>query len=113
MPGLTPAARELRKQTTDAERLLWYYLRRRGMEKVKFRRQQPIENYIVDFVTFEKKVIIELDGGQHAAQTEEDRKRDLFLTEQGFKVLRFWNHEFLRNKEGVLEVIRQTLREMK
>ena len=77
------------------------------MEGMKFRRQQPIENFIVDFVSFEKRIVIELDGGQHAKNKEKDNKRDRLLTENGFIVLRFWDNEVFDNIEGVLEVIRQ------
>jgi len=77
------------------------------MEGLKFRRQQPIENYIVDFVCFENRIIIEVDGGQHAVETEKDRERDFYLQQYGFKVLRFWNNEVLQNTNGVLEVIRE------
>ena len=76
------------------------------MQGIKFRRQQPIENYIVDFVCFEKRIVVELDGGRHAINKEKDNKRDRFLTENGFKVLRFWDNEVFDNLEGVLEVIR-------
>ena len=75
------------------------------MEGLKFRRQQPIDNYIVDFVCLEKRIVIEIDGGQHAAQ-EKDVFRDEYLRQQGFNVLRFWNNEVLQNINGVLEVIR-------
>ena len=104
---LTNMARNLRKRSTDAENLLWRHLRSRSLEGLKFRRQQPIGNYIVDFVCFEKRVIIEVDGGQHAVEKEKDSKRDGWLNEQGFKVLRLWNNEVLRNTSGVLEVIRR------
>jgi len=76
------------------------------MQGIKFRRQQPIENYIVDFVSFEQRMVIELDGGQHAINKEKDNERDRILTENGFKVLRFWDNEIFDNLEGVLEVIR-------
>jgi len=76
------------------------------MDGVKFRRQQPIGKYIVDYVSFEKRIVIELDGGQHSAEQERDRERDNWLSKQGFKVLRFWDNEVLQNLEGVLEVIR-------
>ena len=75
------------------------------MEGIKFRRQQPIGRFIVDFVSFEKKVIIEVDGGQHSE--EADRDREQWLRSQGFNVLRFWNNEVLENTEGVLQVIRK------
>jgi len=75
------------------------------VEGLKFRRQQPIDNYIVDFVCFEKRLVIEVDGGQHATQ-EKDALRDQYLQQQGFNVLRFWNNEVLQNINGVIEVIR-------
>ena len=99
-------ARELRNSSTDAERLLWRYLKSRQIEGAKFRRQQPIETYIVDFVSFEKKIVIELDGGQHAENMEYDMQRDRCLRANGYRVLRFWNNDVTGNLEGVLEVIR-------
>ena len=77
------------------------------MEGVKFRRQQPIERYIVDFVSFDKRIVIELDGGQHAEDGDRDQQRDACLVMNGFSVLRFWNNEVFENLEGVLEIIRQ------
>ena len=77
------------------------------MEGLKFRRQQPIDNYIVDFVCFENRLIIEVDGGQHAAESNKDRERDFYLQQFGFKVLRFWNNEVLQNTKAVLEIIRE------
>jgi len=74
------------------------------MDGVKFRRQQPIGKYIVDFVSFEKRIVIEVDGGQHSEEV--DKERDQWLNNEGFKVLRFWNNEVLKNTEGVFEVIR-------
>ena len=100
-------ARNLRKRFTDAEKLLWRYLRAKQLEGFKFRRQQPIGNYIVDFVCFEKGVVIEVDGGQHAVERDKDKERDKWLKGQGLKVLRFWNNEVLTNIAGVLEVIRE------
>jgi len=88
-------ARQLRRKQTDAERALWGRLRDRQLEDMKLRRQQPIGPYIVDFVNFERKLVIELDGGQH--NKEEMRKRDrmraMWLKEMGYQVLRFWNNE--------------------
>jgi very-short-patch-repair endonuclease len=104
--NLTKAAKSLRKKATQVETLLWNQLRARQIEGVKFRRQQPIDEIIVDFVCFEKKLIIELDGGQHAQSREKDRERDKNLSEKGYTVLRFWNNEVLENLIGVLEVIR-------
>ena len=108
MPAkLTKHAKRLRRNSTQAEALLWSRLRARQMEGMKFRRQQPIENFIVDFVCFEKRIVIELDGGQHAKNKDKDNERDRLLTENGFTVLRFWDNEVFENIEGVLEVIRQ------
>jgi very-short-patch-repair endonuclease len=103
---LYPFARELRNNSTDTERLLWRYLKSRQIEGVKFRRQQPIETYIVDFVSFEKRIIIELDGGQHA-EKDYDTQRDACLRANGFTVLRFWNNEVIDNIAAVLEVVRR------
>ena len=77
------------------------------MEGVKFHRQQPIEKNIVDFVSFDKRIVIELDGGQHAEDGDRDQQRDACLARNGFSILRFWNNEVFENLEGVLEIIRQ------
>jgi len=79
------------------------------LDNTKFRRQQPIGNYIVDFVSLDKKLVIELDGGQHAEDENKDQKRDRWLISQGFKVLRFWNNDVLQNIEGVLESIMEKI----
>jgi very-short-patch-repair endonuclease len=102
---LTNNARSLRKNQTDAERLLWQKLRNRQLLNVKFRRQFPIEPYIADFVCLEPKLIIELDGSQHFDQISYDNKRTDFLKQRGFEVLRFWNNDVFNNTEGVLESI--------
>jgi very-short-patch-repair endonuclease len=99
-------ARNLRKRSTNAEKLLWKHLRSKQLEGLKFRRQQPSGNYVVDFVCFEKQIIIEVDGGQHSIEKGKDSKRDKWLGDQGFKVLRFWNNEVLGNINGVLEALR-------
>ena len=101
-------ARALRISSTDAENLLWRQLRRKQFTGLKFRRQQPIDNYVVDFVCFEKRVVVEVDGGQHALEREKDVEREGYLIRNGFKVLRFWNNEVLQNIDGVLEVIRNS-----
>ena len=101
----TKLAREFRKEATDAERLLWIYLRARRLNNLKFRRQQPIGNYIVDFVCFEKKLIIEVDGGHHSANEERDLERTSWLKQKGYNVIRFWNNDVLHNCRGVLEEI--------
>lgn len=100
-------AKELRNNATEVERLLWSHLRNSQLEGVKFRRQQPIEAYIVDFVSFEKRIVIELDGGQHSANVHYDIHRDNCLEANGFTVLRFWNNDVIESIAGVLEVIRQ------
>ena len=85
---LEPFAKNLRNNPTDVERLLWNRLKSSQVEGVKFRRQQIIEDYIVGFVSFEKKIVVELDGGQHAETNEKDKVRDDCLTLNGYKVLR-------------------------
>ncbi len=97
-------ARKLRKNQTDAEQMLWLQLRNRRFMNYKFRRQFPIEPYIVDFVCLDLKLIIELDGSQHNEQA--DSVRTQFLEQQGFKVIRFWNHDVFNYGDAVLEEIR-------
>ena len=99
-------AQTLRESQTNAEGLLWHYLRDKQLAGYKFRRQQPIGPYIVDFACMPKKLLIELDGGQHAEQHTYDKKRDEFLQEKGYKILRFWNNDVFENCFGVLESIR-------
>jgi very-short-patch-repair endonuclease len=96
---------QLRTNATEAEQRIWYFLRNRQFEKFKFRRQHPIGVYIVDFVCLEQKVIIELDGGQHAEQARYDARRTKALRDKGFRVLRFWNNDVLLNTNAVLETI--------
>ena len=105
---LISAARELRKRSTNTEQLLWKYLRSRRFSNTKFRRQEPVGKFIVDFVSFEKKIVIEVDGGQHnqKAEVKNDQRRDRWFKEQGFVVLRFWNNEVLKNTVAVLEKIK-------
>ena len=98
-----PYAKALRHEMTQAERALWRALRE-GSLGVKFRRQVPLGPYIVDFASLERNLVIEVDGGQHA-DCDADRVRDAWLQGQGLNILRFWNHEVLRNLPGVLEVI--------
>jgi very-short-patch-repair endonuclease len=105
----TIPAKDLRKRSTDAERNLWNKLRAKQIQGLKFRRQEPIGRYIVDFVCYERQVIIEVDGGQHAAAIAEDSARDTWLSSQGFKVMRFWDHEVLTNIQGVLGSILEAL----
>ncbi len=100
-------SKDLRRNQTNVETILWHKLRNRQLNGLKFRRQIPIEGYIVDFVCFEKKLIIELDGGQHNEDAAKvyDEKRTSCLKQNGYMVLRFWNNEVLANIEGVLFVI--------
>jgi very-short-patch-repair endonuclease len=102
-------AQDLRENTTPAESRLWHHLRSHRFAGIKFKRQQPIGPYIVDFVCLEKRLIIELDGGQHAFPGVSDVERDAWLLAQGFTVLRFWNNEVLGNLAGVLDEIGRNL----
>ena len=106
---LAAIAKNLRKNSTDAERLLWRQLRAKQIQGCKFRRQEPTGNYVVDFICFEKRLVVEVDGGQHAIEIQKDRERDDWFKKEGFKVLRFWNNEVLGNIEGVLQVITRGL----
>jgi very-short-patch-repair endonuclease len=102
-------ARALRQNLTDAERRLWFHLRRKQLDGHRFRRQVSIGPYIADFVCLESKLVIEVDGGQHGDNAEKDARRTALMEAQGFRVLRFWNDEVLGNTVGVLEAIRQRL----
>jgi very-short-patch-repair endonuclease len=100
-------ARELRKNSTDAERLLWSELRDHRLGNIGFRRQVPIGNYIADFVCHAAKLVIELDGGQHFSDQAEkvDATRSALIEAKGFRVLRFSNYDVMTNRTGVLETI--------
>jgi len=100
-------ARLLRKNSTIVEIKLWYHLRSRNFLNLKFRRQEPVGDFIVDFICYEKKLIIELDGGQHNEYEAKDIKRTKALEKEGYKVLRFWNNEVLNNIDGVLTIIKE------
>lgn len=104
-------ARELRRNQTDAERLMWRLLRGRQMGGFKFRRQKPIGAYILDFYCPQKKLAIELDGGGHAEKEQAlyDAQRSAYLKKAGIQVLRFWNHQVLQETEAVLQKIWNTL----
>ncbi len=106
---LNTFARRLRIEATDAERKLWQLLRAHRFQDFKFRRQQPIGPYIVDFVCFEAGMIVELDGGQHSETVECDRQRDAWLQNEGYRVLRIWNNELFENEVGVMEKILEML----
>src|SRR5215210_1497658 len=100
-------ARTLRANATNVEIKFWRLLRSRRLAHVKFRRQVPIGAWIVDFVSFEHKVIVEADGGQHGG--ERDAQRDTDLTLRGFHVLHYWNNDILNNSSGILEHILSVL----
>jgi len=104
-------AGELRRELTPAERKLWAYLRGNKLNGVNFRRQHAIGNYIVDFVSIKKKLVIELDGSQHLEQAEYDIQRTRYLESSGYKVIRFWNNDVLNNVNGVFHVIAIALEE--
>ena len=98
-------ARRLRREMTEAERKLWRFLRDRPLVGVKFRRQVPIGNFIADFCCLDSRLIVELDGGQHAEQEKADELRSRLLAEKGFRVLRFRNDQVLKGAQFVVEEI--------
>ena len=100
-------ARELRRNQTEAETLLWNRLRNRQLLGLKFRRQRPIGTFIADFACLEAGLVIELDGGQHVEQAGHDAARTQAMQQLGFRTLRFWNHEVLTETDAVMEKIRQ------
>src|SRR6185295_331812 len=102
--------RRLRRKATDAETTMWFALRDRRLGGFKFVRQEAIGTYVVDFICREKRLIVEVDGGQHA-DSARDRERDANLAAGGYQILRFWNLEVLRNLEGVLTTILANLRD--
>jgi len=112
-PKLRSNARALRKNSTDAERILWSELRDHRLNGASFRRQVPIENYVADFICHAAKLVIELDGGQHFSDSAEqaDAGRSAAIESNGFLVLRFSNHDVMTNRAGVLETIASALAE--
>ena len=107
MSHLTPLAKKLRNVPTEAEKKLWNHLRSEQLG-VKFRRQAVIENHIVDFITYDRRLIIELDGGQHSDNAQ-DIERTRIIEAKGFKIIRYWNNEIMENIDGVLEDIQNHL----
>jgi very-short-patch-repair endonuclease len=103
------SAKELRANMTDAEQRLWYYLRACRFHGRKFRRQVPLGHYVVDFLCEEARIIVEIDGGQHAEGIERDARRTEWLEARGYAVIRFWNHDVLANTEGVLATLSPAL----
>jgi len=102
-------SKDLRKRATVSENRLWSFLKDRQLDGVKFRRQEPIGRYIADFLSYERKLIIELDGSPHLEieNQEQDKERGEWLKSQGYTILRFWNRQVIRNMEGVLAEIRR------
>jgi len=111
-PAYLAFVRQLRRDQTDAEKLLWYSLRDSQLFGLKFRRQYAVRPYVLDFYCYEYRLCIELDGGQHydSAGVKHDEKRQAFLTSQGIHILRFSNHDVLQNLEGVLLQIAEAVR---
>ena len=104
-------ARHLRTNMTDTERFVWQRIRYRQIGGFKFRRQHPLGSFIVDFVCLERKLVLELDGGQHAARAEEDARRTAWLQERGYRVFRVWNVEALQDWEVAEQKIWELLQE--
>jgi very-short-patch-repair endonuclease len=102
-------ARRLWRNQSDAERRLWFRLRDRRLAGWKFKRQVPIDRFVVDFLCADAKLIVELDGGQHDQDRERDEDRTRVLEAMGYLVVRFWNHDVMRNMDGVLEEILSTV----
>ena len=113
-PKIRNTARNLRKNQTLAEQLLWSKLRSRGLSGFKFRRQHPIDHYFLDFYCHEAHLGIEIDGGHHADRDvlEKDNQRTAYLNQKGVRVIRFWNDDVLKHTDKVLAEIDATLREI-
>jgi very-short-patch-repair endonuclease len=107
----TQRARRLRRDSTEAERKLWYRLRAQSIVGFKFVRQEPIGPCVVDFLCRDSRLIVEVDGGQHA-ESKSDLVRDQWLAEHRYRVLRFWNNDVMMNVDGVLETIAAALSEI-
>ncbi len=108
----TMRSRELRLNATDAERKLWAQLSARKIAGVRFNRQFPVGPFICDFVSRSAKLIIEVDGGQHAADVEKDQARTAYLQSQDYRVIRFWNNDVLERIDGVVSEIERVLADM-
>jgi very-short-patch-repair endonuclease len=101
----SPTARRLHANQTEVEKQLWARLRNRGLCGVKFRRQVPLGPFVADFVSVDHGLVVELDGGQHSADDDADRRRSAWLESRSWRVGRFWNNDVAENLEGVLQVI--------
>jgi very-short-patch-repair endonuclease len=106
-------ARRLRRNQTDAERVLWFRMRDRRLDGWRFKRQVPVDRFVVDFFCPDGKLIVEIDGGQHEQEKERDANRTNALEAMGYLVLRFWNNDVMRNTDGVLETILGTLNQQR
>ena len=106
--GTISRARSLRRDATEAEKRLWKALRE-AFPQAKFRRQVPLGSYFADFLSFGAKLVIEVDGGQHAEQVSYDERRTDFMERSGFSVLRVWNNDVLANTDGVLAAVSEAL----
>ena len=111
-PALHQRAKAMRQGMSEAEAKLWQHLRAGRLNGHKFRRQQPMGNYIVDFMCVTPKLIVEADGGQHTERAAYDHARTAYLNSLGFTVLRFWNHEILQQTNDVLAEILRVLQEL-
>jgi very-short-patch-repair endonuclease len=109
--GAHDRARALRLNMTDAERKLWQALRSRQIDGYKFRRQVPIGRFIADFACHAARLVVEIDGGQHDPDSRRESERTAFIEAEGYRVLRFWNHDVLANVEGAHAVIAEHLRQ--
>ena len=105
----TIRARQLRQNSTDAEKHVWYLLRGKRLNGYKFKRQVPVGQYIVDFICMQEKLIIELDGGQHTHAEIYDQNRTRFLNSKGYRVLRYWNHDVFKETETIVSAILEAL----
>ncbi|MCY3829449.1 MAG: endonuclease domain-containing protein [Rhodospirillaceae bacterium] len=106
-------AKRLRKQPTDAEKRLWYFLHKKQLDGLRFKRQEPIGKFVANFVCTSLRLVIEVDGGQHGVEVEKDAARTAWLESQGYIVIRFWNNEVMNNIEGVLATIREEVATLK
>ena len=111
-PALHQRSKAMRQKMSEAEAKLWQHLRAGRLNGHKFRRQQPMGNYIVDFMCVTPKLIVEADGGQHTERAAYDHARTAYLNSLGFTVLRFWNHEILQQTNDVLAEILRVLQEL-
>src|SRR6476469_2378423 len=107
--SLVQTARELRSSATDAERLLWRFVRNRQLSGYRFRRQVPLGPYVADFVCLRARLIVEIDGSQHDERLLDELERTQHLARLGYRVIRFWNNEVLQQTEAVLESILEAL----